>query len=242
MNTPYSPEIEQELIAALLFTPNIYNDLEDLLTPDIFYDTKAQYLFSAIQYQHRHNLPTDLVSIVQRLRDAGTLDKVGGMAEITNMLARTPSITGIKAKVNKLHELHTQRALIALTATINEKAQDGTNDIADTLDELEHGLTALQTGTAAEAVSWMDCVQTFLKNLQEPPELGFTPISTGLDQLDRLLNGGFRSPDLVILGGRPSMGKTQFAIHFAIAAARQQQQVLFASIEMTAQQLVELYR
>ena len=123
------------------------------------------------------------------------------------------------------------------------KAYDESQDVGDTIELIEKSLTEIKTGsTAADYLNTKQAIQKtlqYLANIQARKEEGKSAaITTGLKALDKQFNGGWTAPDLIILGGRPGMGKTQFALHFAKAAAKQQKHTLFISIEMTVEQLI----
>ena len=236
-NIPNSPELEQQVLAALMLTPHLFYDLEIYLRPSLFYDHKCAIIFEAFYYQVTHNQPADMISVVQRLRDTGKLDEVDGVSGVTRIAMTDSSSAYLLQKTQRLRELEMQRDLIKLGMSVTDQARDSARDVADTIEETERALTALQTGLAADTMEWDTVADTFCRDVLTPITYN-APIKTGLLGLDNLLNGGFHAPDLIVLGGRPSMGKTQFAIHFALEAARKGRPVFFASIEMTAAQLV----
>ena len=108
------------------------------------------------------------------------------------------------------------RNLISLSSEIQEMAYDESTDVADVIEYMERNFTDISTGSINSDVcdintSLTDTIE-YMQKLQYAAENGNPlAIPTGLDELDRELNGGWKSPDLIIIGGRPSMGKTQFA-------------------------------
>ena len=234
---PSSPEMEEQILAALMLSPTIYYDLEAYLRPSLFYEPKYRTIFEAFLYQITHNRPADMIGVMQRLRDVNKLDDIGGISGLSRVAMSDSSIAYSLQKAQRLRELEMQRDLILFGMQVSDAARDATRDVADTIEQTERALTELQTGLSADTVDWDTCMDTFCRDVLTPITYN-APIKTGLPGLDSILNGGFHAPDLIVLGGRPSMGKTQFAIHFALEAARKGRPVFFASIEMTAAQLV----
>lgn len=134
------------------------------------------------------------------------------------------------------------RKLIRIAAEVAEKAYNETQDVQETIEELEMSLTELASNSSdCQSLSMSEAMETAAKT-QELREKGIqTSMPTGLGALDDIFAGGWSAPDLIILGARPSMGKTQHSLSFAKTAALAGFETLFVSIEMKKTQLVNRY-
>lgn len=241
---PHNPDLEQQILAALIMQPQTLFDVDTILRPSSFYETANRILYTTISYLVNANKATDIVAIAQRLRETNQLEAIGGVLYLSEITAQAWSISHLTEKAYQLREIEMQRDIIALSLSTADAAYSN-EPIADTVERMEKQLTDLQTSaTRAQAVPMPDIIDAFFRSLQDTEN--FRPaIPTGLAGLNKALNGGFHAPDLIIVGGRPSMGKTQFALHFAEKAAEAVKDtkgtVLFFSIEMTAEQLLTRY-
>jgi replicative DNA helicase len=173
----------------------------------------------------------------------GELDTIGGSYFLALLSANVVSATNIHHHALIIKQKAIARNLISLSNEIQEMAYNQDTDVADIMEHLEKQYTDISTGNIASEASdinqSLEDTYNYLIDLQNNAESGKQiAIPTGLRELDYKLNGGWRAPDLIVLGGRPSMGKTQFAVHFAKYAGLSDKNTLVVSIEMTKIQLI----
>jgi replicative DNA helicase len=238
---PQAPEFEDAVLGALMVEKEAIEKIE--LQADDFYKLKNQTIFKAIQALREKHEPIDIFTVQNELRRMGELDAVGGQYHITLLSMGANSAANIQYHASIIKQKAVARKLIALSSTVQEMAFSEHTDVADIMEYLEQNYTNISTGaTRTEAYDMTESITETLEYIQrihaEAQNGSPIAIPTGLQSLDKELNGGWRAPDLIILGGRPSMGKTQFAVHFAKHAAISGFPVLFCSIEMTKIQLI----
>lgn len=234
---PSNPDLEQQVLSALISQPDALFSVDTILNAACFYTPQNRILFEAISTLVNQQRAADLVALSQYLTERNLLDQCGGFQYLTEVARADYSTAYLKEKSLQLRSLLMQRDLITLTLNAAERSY-GQENPYDVIELVEKRITEIQTSAErTEARPLNLCIQDFFRSLTRTE--GYRPpITTGLNGLDAALNGGFHAPDLVILGGRPSMGKTQFALHFAEIAARAKSHVLFVSLEMTTEQLV----
>ncbi len=243
---PQAPELEEAVLGAILLEKNAFQDVEDILMYDDFYIDSHQIIFKSIASLNSKRKPIDLLTVVEELRFSGELEAIGGPFYIAQLTEKVASAAHIIFHAQIIKQKSQARKLIRITSEIQAKAFDETEDISETIEDLEKSFTELTTSsTNCQSMSMSEALTITMdkaSKIQELKEKGIMlSISTGLHSLDETFAGGWMAPDLIVLGGRPSMGKTTHALSFAKAAGNSGKNVLFISIEMTATQLVNRY-
>lgn len=237
---PQAVDIEESILGALL------NDSEAIfrinLSPDDFYKDAHAKIFKAIR-DLSDSSKVDMFTVTEKLQKNGQLDDVGGAYYITKLTTENYSSSHIETHACIIREKSIARKLINMGSSIQEMAFSPETDVFEVLEYAESKFTDLSTETGEADVSDMQqSLSETIKYIQDIHNLKqsgkLTGIPTGLTDLNRELNGGWHAPDLIVLGGRPGMGKTQFAVHFAQWASKFNQETLFVSIEMTKIQLI----
>lgn len=237
---PQAPEFERAVIGGLLSESKAIEKID--LESEDFYDYKNKVIYSAIESLVQEHKPVDILTVTKKLTSTKQLDEVGVeyLAEISDEVA---SAAHIEYHAAILKQKSVARKLIKQSEDVLSKSYDESEDIQDVIEYLEKSFTAIRSG--GSATDYLDMkgaikrTMNYLINIQDKKQKGLSVnIPTGLNSLDNRLNGGWSAPDLIVLGGRPSMGKTQFALHFAKAASKAEKHCLFVSIEMTAEQLI----
>lgn len=238
---PQAVEFEEAVLGAILQERDAITKAEKICADD-FYRTENKTLFNALLSLKSENKPIDLLTVTQRLKKTGELDSVGGALYLTKLMAKVGSSANIEYHVEIIKQKSIARKLINFSYELQRMSYDESNDIADVTEFAEKLFTEVSTNTnSSEYANMVDSIHETLgyyAEIQRNRESGINNfIPTGLYNLNRVLNGGWCSPDLIVLGGRPGMGKTEFAVHFAKNAAIDGE-VLFISIEMTKKQLI----
>ena len=238
---PNAPELELAVLGALLIESNTIHKVD--LQVDDFYNPNNKTIFQAIESLARSRKPVDVLTVAQELNSTKKLTQAGGATYIAELSDMVASAAHIEYHAAILRQKAIARKLINQSCEVLQMSYDESQDVQDTIEYLERSFTEIRSGGAAsEYLDMKSAIKRtieYLTTIQSKKRQGeAVTIPTGLTALDDRLNGGWSAPDLIILGGRPSMGKTQFALHFAKAASEAEKHCLFISIEMTVEQLI----
>lgn len=238
---PYNIEAESSVLGSILISQNldILDDLE--LSADDFYRNAHKEIFSAMMELYKNNVTIDSVILVDELNKNKKLDKVGGIAYITNLCNYVPSASNIKNYAKIVKEKSIQRKLFNAGNMITGLATES-KDINETLAQAEKIMLDISKSDSNDTIQDPSerIMETF-KALEERYNnkgecLG---LDTGYIDVNKIL-GGFQKSDFIVLGARPAMGKTAFALNLASKCAiRFNKPVAIFSLEMSKQQLDE---
>ncbi|MCL1933965.1 MAG: replicative DNA helicase [Candidatus Azobacteroides sp.] len=243
---PQARELEEAVLSALMLEKDAYSMISDILTPECFYDKSHELIFTAIRNLETDKKPIDALTVVERLRKDGNLEAAGGVIHISQLTQKVVSCAHLEYHARIVAQKYIARRLITLGADIQSMAFDETSDISDVLEFAESSFTEISTKSVSSDAVGMNkaIIETldYAARIQKERDYGYLPyVRTGLKELNRKLHGGWRAPDLIIIAGRPGMGKTQFALLHASAAGYDGKDCLFISIEMTKIQLIIRY-
>lgn len=232
---PHSIEAEESLLGAMLLSEHAVSTVSPIVTADDFYKPAHRHLFDTMQALAVAGAGIDPVTVAEELARVDLLEMCGGTAALVSLQSRTPAITNAEYYARIVQEKALLRRLIAAANDIAELGYSPRDDIDTTMDEAESAIFSIaqrrSSDTLAELPPLLEQSLTFLEELAERGE-EITGTPTGYQQLDRLLSG-LQPGSLVIIGARPGMGKTAFALGMAAhAAIREQLPVLFFSLEM----------
>lgn len=237
---PQNIEAEEIILGSLLFDPNAMGKIIDILPPEAFYVNAHRQIYEAARNLYFQGQPIDLMTINTWLNDHGLLDKIGGTPKIVSLLDRTVSSANIERYVPLVTEKYVRRLLITTAQQIQELAYDTTKDLDNVLDEAEQKIFILTQARVSQGLIPISdtLIETFteIQNFQD--KVALPGISTDFYDLDAM-TGGLQRSDLIIIAGRPSMGKTSFALNIASNIARKHDlAVAIFSLEMSRDQLV----
>ena len=239
---PHSTEAEQAIIGGLLLDNQAWDKISVKVCEEDFYRTEHRLLFRAIQTLATKNQPFDVVTLLDTLKATHHLDDAGGEAYLFELANNTPSVANVSAYADIVREKSVHRQLISVSHDIADVAYNpGTREVAELLDFAERKVFAIAEQTALEGGP--EAVKSVLVRAVERIDALFhsgesiTGLATGLRDLDTLTSGMQKS-DLVIVAGRPSMGKTTFVMNIAEhVAIKAKMPVLVFSMEMPADSL-----
>lgn len=236
---PHAVESERALLGAVLQMPRLADDAAEL-EPEHMHDPRNQHVWRAVRELTARSLPIDAVTVGQQLADAGKLDAIGGFAYLSKLVAeRGESASAVSRYAATIREKATARELLAVLGELLDRGYTDP-DTSGLLEDAQARVFAL-TG-AREAVAarpFKAAIQDSMRAFQARMDAGGLPgPSTGFADLDALL-AGWQRGDLVILGGRSSMGKTATAMALAVGTAAAGAPVYVFSIEMSAVQLAD---
>ena len=237
---PQAPEVEKAVLGALMIDRDAYMEVCDRLKPESFYEPRNQMVYEAIVKLSVDESPVDVLSVTDKLGKMGKLEEVGGPGYITELSSRVATSANIEYHANIVAEKYLARQMIQYVSVIGKKTFDETYDIKDVMNEAEATLFELsQKNTKKDYSVLATVVGKAVKVVEEAyaQKGGMTGIPSGLYKLDDI-TCGWQKSDLVIIAGRPAMGKTAFALSVAKnIAADQQKPMAFFSLEMTDVQL-----
>jgi replicative DNA helicase len=240
---PHSMQAEQAVLGGLMLDNNAWDVVADLVTEQDFYRRDHRLIFRAIEQLAEHNNPLDAVTLSEWLDQNRLLDEVGGLSALGTLAQNTPSAANIKAYAEIVRENSVMRQLIEVgnriansgfvtegrdSTALLDNAEKLVFEIAEQGKRGKRGFRNIRSLLAA-AVDRIDM-------LSQQDE-AITGVSTGFTDLDEI-TAGLQPSDLVIVAGRPSMGKTTLAVNFAEnAAIKHQVPVAIFSMEMPGEQL-----
>ena len=239
---PQALEIERVVLGALMIDKDAFSVVSEIIRPETFYEPRNQKIYQAIQSLNMEERPVDFMTVIEELKRQGDLEDVGGSAYIMELTERVASSAHLEYHAHIIHQKFLARQLISFTGRIQEMAFDETIDPDSLMQEAEGQLFEITQKNMRSDFTQIDPV---IKKATETLKIaaqnsgGMTGIPTGYSKLDEMTSG-WQSSDLVIIAGRPAMGKTSFALSLAknIAVDYRVPIALF-SLEMNNEQLVQ---
>jgi len=240
---PQAPEAEQSVLGGLLVDSRRWDEVAETVRAEDFYARAHQEIFSAILALHEVGQAVDVVTASEWLKNKGTLESAGGLAYLGELANRTPGTTNLAAYARIVRERSVLRSLIDAASDISEKAyQPEGLDIGALIDFAEKAVFEISDSDRRASLGFRPIQGLLTQAVDRIEELyeskeGITGVATGFRDLDRMTSG-FQEADLVVIAGRPSMGKTSLAMNVAESAAvGAKLPVAVFSMEMPGQQL-----
>ncbi len=238
---PFSMPAEQSLLGAVLIDPSALNEVAVTVKADDFYLEEHKQIYLAMNELFLASREIDVVTLIDRLVSAGVYDKSGGEDYLRTLSEAVPDALNVKDYARIVKDKSVLRQLILAANEISESAYSEQDSVAAVLDHAENLIYQVAQGRDTQNFrSIQEVLQTFydsLHLLQENPE-AVAGTKTGFSALDQVL-AGMGKTDLILVGARPGMGKTSFALNVATNVARQTgKKVCFFSLEMSAEQVV----
>ncbi len=238
---PQALDVEKAVLGAIMIDKDAYAVVCEILYPESFYEKRNQLIYSAIRDLSGDEHPIDVLTVTERLAKNGTLEDVGGPAYIAELSSRVASSANIEYHARIIAQKFLARQLISFASVVETKAFDDTTDIDDLMQEAESSLFELSQRHMKKDYTQIDpVIKNAVEVIQRASENkdGLTGVPSGYNKLDDITSG-WQSSDLVIIAGRPAMGKTSFALSMAKnIAADFKVPIAFFSLEMSNVQLV----
>jgi replicative DNA helicase len=237
---PQNIEAELSILGGILLDNQALNNVLEILTAADFYTEAHRKIFSAIVELSDRNEPCDLITLSNILKGKNQLDGVGGMAYLASLVDNVPSAANVVHYCKIVKEKSILRKLIATATEIQTNSYNNITDVDAVLDKAEHAIFEISENKIRPAFSPFkevikDSIRT-IEKLYERKAL-VTGVPTGFEKFDDLTSG-LQKSDLIIIAGRPSMGKTAFALNIArYAALDEAVPVAVFSLEMSKEQL-----
>jgi len=232
---PHNLEAEESLLGAMLLSRDAIATAIERCSASDFYRPSHAQIFHAITALYGQGEPADAVTVAEELRRAGALEEVGETAALVSLQSNTPAISSAGRYARIIEEHALLRRLIGVSSEIAELAFELPEDVSEAVDRAESMVFEVaQRRTTDTVMSLEELLSQSLDRLEELYGRGesITGVPTGFHDLDEHL-AGLQPSNLLVVGARPSMGKTAFALGIAANAAVQGIPVLFFSLEMS---------
>ena len=238
---PQNIEAEQSVLGGVLIENEAIHRVMELLTPDDFYREAHQRIYDALIDLSERDEPADLITLTNDLRKKGQLDPVGGASYIASLIDSVPTAANIEYYAKIIKEKSILRKLIQTATEIITESYRDRDDVESLLDEAERNIFQITENRVRPAFYPIrEIVKSSFKTLErlyEKKEL-ITGVPSGFTELDQM-TAGFQPSDLIVVAGRPGMGKTAFCLNIAqYAAIEKKVPAALFSLEMSKEQLV----
>lgn len=242
---PYSVDAEQAVLGSMIIDPNCINEVAVQVRSEYFYIPQHREIYSAISSMYELSQSIDFISLLERLKKDGVYDETGGKEYLTKLVQTVPSSANVMTYVGIIREQYYQRALMGAAQGIIKDINENTMDSGRLLDSAEQRIFEIRDGREIGGLTHIKDVisaETYdrLTKINDPETRDdYIGIPSGIGALDKMITGLNKS-DLIILGARPGMGKTSFALNIARnVAVNAGKTVCFFSLEMTRDQLAQ---
>jgi replicative DNA helicase len=239
---PHSQEAEEAVIGAVMINPEAYYDVAQFLQANDFYIHRHQWIWEAFTRLHERRIPIDLLTVSEELEQMGQLAEVGGPAYLTALINAVPTSLHAEAYGRRVEETAIRRRMLTAANDIAKLAYQESATVDAVMDEAEKAIFGVsERRMTRDLQSIQQVLSDYYDRIdqlanRDEETLG---VPTGFIDLDRLL-GGLQPSDLLIVAGRPGMGKTAFMLSAAKNAAQtHKKHVAIFSLEMANEQLVQ---
>lgn len=238
---PQNKEAEVSILGAILLDRGALMKVKEVLEGEDFYFGAHRKIFEAMQELSEEGIPVDLVTLIERLQKKGQLEGVGGLTFVSSLVDNVPTTANVSFHAKIVKEKSVRRRIIETAQRITEDGFDATEDAEVLLDRAESAMFEIKKSRLRSSLvpikeivqaSFADAIRRSENKEQS------SGIATGFSEVDNYTSG-LQPGDLVIIAGRPSMGKTAFALGVALhAAITDKKKVAFFSLEMPKEQVV----
>ncbi|HEY8518506.1 MAG TPA: replicative DNA helicase [Gammaproteobacteria bacterium] len=240
---PHSVEAEQALLGGLMLDQRAWDQIADVVAVEDFYRADHRLIFAAIGELIERNQPPDAVTVSEQLARQGQLEATGGLDYLAQLVEETPSAANVRAYARIVRDRAMLRQLIQIGGDIAASAHDTEGrPVEELVDLAEQRVFEIADRGQRRGTGLVPLKQILPKTIDRLDVLSHTEgditgISTGFTDMDRM-TAGLQRGDLIVIAGRPSMGKTTFAVNIAEnAAIGSQVPTAIFSMEMSAEQL-----
>lgn len=237
---PQNLEMEQSVLGAILQENSALVKIVDILKERDFYYDANRLIFQSMVELFQEDIPIDVLTVIERLKKKNCLERVGGAAYLVELVETVPTAAHVAHHAKVVREKAILRSLIQVATDIVTESYADTEDVETLLDRAEQSIFEITQGkSAAGFVSLGSILKGSFKRLEQLSERKelVTGVPTGFVDFDRC-TAGLQPSDLIIIAGRPSMGKTAFGLNIAsYVGIKARQPVAIFSLEMSKEQL-----
>ena len=238
---PHSPEAEQSVLGSMLIDSRCVAEVIGLLRPDDFFLQQNKEIYETIYTMFNFSETIDPVTVLEKMKQRGAAgDKTADY--LMQLMEITPTAANVKQYAQIVRDKSLLRSLSEAASNILDTVYEGAGSAQDMLEAAEKQIYALRRGNTNDSLEHVGTILLkVFDRLTELSESGseISGVSTGLHDLDKALSG-LNKTDLMLLAGRPGMGKTSLGLNIALNVAKKypKKTVAFFSLEMSKQQLV----
>ncbi len=239
---PQNVEAEQSALGALMLDKQSIINVADILLPEDFYKPAHSKIYEVILNLYEKQQPIDILSVTEKLKGAGALKEIGGTSYLTQLVEAVPSSAHVDHYAKIVKEKRILRDLIKTSAEMSENAFSPNDDLETILDSIEQKVFAISQRSYTQKFA---AIKEELKGAYERIEKLHSGenilrgVPTGFPGIDSLLSG-FQKSDLIIIGARPSLGKTSLALDIARhVGVKEKMPVGIFSLEMSREQVID---
>lgn len=239
---PANLDAERAVLGSLMIDPDAIVKVASFLRPEDFYRERHVWLYQAMLALNERREPLDFVTIVDELERHGQLEEIGGPAFLTDLISNTPTALFIDHYARIVEREAVRRRLISAAGKVAELAYDEGQEVDDVVDRAEQIILGVSESRIHRD---LQPIRAIMNNVVDRIDFlarnqgTLMGVPTGFTMLDRLL-GGLQKSDLIILAGRPGMGKSSFGLSIAQTAAKRfDARVAVFSLEMSNEQMVQ---
>lgn len=239
--TPYSQEAEQAVLGSVFLEVSALNTLIEKLGEGDFYEKRHQYLYRVLQKMYEDQTPIDPTTVLNYLKKEDLLEKFGDLGYVLELVDKVYSVANVDAYIEIVQKYALLRKLVDMAHSILEHGKNEDRDAYELLEEVEKQILAIgmsqQTTEFHQIRNVVSTTLEYIETLKQNDQ-AVTGLTTGYKDLDEM-TAGLKGSELIIVGARPAMGKTAFALNISRNAALENDAVVaIFSLEMSAQQLV----
>lgn len=239
---PNSLEAEQSVLGAMLLDKEAISTSTEMISGEDFYREAHKEIFEAIVDIYDKGEPVDLITLTEKLKMRNTLEAVGGITYITNLMDAVPTTHNVKYYAKIIEDKSLLRRLIKTSNEIVSKSYEGGDEVGDIIDSAEKGIFGISLNRSTQGyVHVKDILNTNFDKIEELylNQGKLTGVPTGFTDLDGKLSG-LQKSDLILVAARPSMGKSSFMMNIVQhAAVREKATTAIFSLEMSKEQLTQ---
>ena len=240
---PNNPDAEANVLSAMLLSNEVVEEALTELLPDDFYRPMNKALFETMHDMYDRSMPIDSITLIDYLNSENKLQEVGGDAYILELMGQTLSLVNWQHHASIVRRDAMLREIIGATNQINQLAYNAPTDTKEVVERAESMLLSVTDREVKNAYKPLnDFLIEAFNEAKEVCEAGGVAagVPTGYPSLDRMLMG-LREGQLVIIGARPAVGKTSFALNLALNAASEGYTVAFFSLEMSGKEIAQRF-
>ena len=238
---PSDIDAERSVLSAMVLSPEVLESaLVEIKEEDFFYDAN-KVMFAAIRDMFDKSNPVDAITLADHLRSSGMLDRVGGMGALARLFEDTFAIASWKHHAEIIRRDSTLRLMIDASAKIANLAVNAPEDTKEVVDSAEKLLLDVTNrDIKTNYVKIEDAMVSLYEDLaqQAQNQQGIQGVQTGFPAMDRMFLG-LRPGQMIVIGARPGVGKTSFALNLAVEAAKNGAAVAFFSLEMSCEEIAQ---
>lgn len=238
---PNNIEAEQSVLGAMLLSKYALQKAIETLTKDSFYLDKHAKIFEALKSLTAKEVAIDITTLTTELKDNGTLNAIGGVEYLTEIIDSTPTAANIDYYLRIVEDKSILRNLIEEATQIATLGYSNEFSVSETLDKAESKiLSVVKNRKSSDMKQMPEVISEFQENLEKlaSNKGKISGLSSGFYDLDSITDG-FHKNELIILAARPAMGKTALALNIATnAALKSKKSVIIFTLEMRAEQLL----